>query len=266
MQTKSLKQLIAAALLPSVSLAQAPSDRDEGWDVRAAVYGFFPSIGGTTRYAAPGGGEIDIDADDLVRNAELAGMAAVEAQKRRWGLFADAIYMDVGDDLSGSTTLAQGNAPLPPGITGDASLDVEATVFTIAANLRLVDGERSTLDTFFGVRQLWAEGTLDATLLSPIGPIAAASSTRDGDSVDGLVGIKGKLAFGDRNQWFVPFYVDVGAGDADRTSQAATGIGYTTRWGEVFATYRYLDYDMESDRSIADIDFRGPAIGVAYRF
>jgi hypothetical protein len=81
-----------------------------------------------------------------------------------------------------------------------------------------------------------------------------------------VIGVKGKVSFGNRSQWFVPFYVDLGAGDADRTSQAATGVGYSTRWGEVFATYRYLDYDFKSDSLISDLDFSGPAIGVAYRF
>jgi hypothetical protein len=266
MYSKALRRFGASVLLPGVALAQQPADQQRDWDVRAAVYGFFPSVGGTTRFAAPGGGEIDIDADDLVRNAEIAFMGSVEAQKGRWGLFSDVIYIDVGDEMAGSTALAQGALPLPPGVTADASLDVEASVWMIAANLRVLDGEQSTFDAFAGVRTLDAEGTLDATLMSPLGPIASASSTAEDDNVDGVIGVKGKVSFGKRHQWFVPFYADIGAGDSDRTSQAATGVGYTTRWGELFATYRYLDYDMKSDRKIASLDFSGPAIGVSYRF
>src|SRR5262245_59257 len=131
MKTKALKHLGMSLLLPGIALAQQP-DEQKDWDVRAAVYGYFPNIGGTTRLAAPGGGEIDIDAQDLVRNTHAAFMSAVEAQKGRWGLFADAIYMDVGDEINGSTTLAKGAVPLPPGITADASLDVEANVLTVA--------------------------------------------------------------------------------------------------------------------------------------
>jgi hypothetical protein len=266
MYSKTLKRLGLGVLLPGVALAQPPADQHRDWEVRAAVYGYFPNVGGTTRFAAPGGGEIDVDADDLVRNTDAAVMTAVEAQKGRWGLFADAIYMDLGDEIAGSTTLAQGALPLPPGITADASLDIEASVFMVAANLRVVSDERTIVDTFFGARRLDAEGTLDATFRSPLGAVASASSTREGYNVDGVIGVKGKVSFGDRAQWFVPFYVDVGAGDSDRTSQAAAGVGYSTRWGEVFATYRYLDYDFAADSPIADLDFSGPAIGVAYRF
>ena len=264
-KTKALKHLGMSLLLPGIALAQQP-DEESDWDVRAAVYGYFPNIGGTTRHAAPGGGEIDIDAEDLVRNTHAAFMSAVEAQKGKWGLFADAIYMNVGDEINGSTTLAKGSIPLPPGITADASLDVEATVLTIAANLRVLDGERSKLDTFAGARGLDAEVTLDSTLSSPLGPIAQAASSAQRDNWDAVIGVKGKLNIGERGRWFVPYYVDVGAGDADRTSQASTGIGFTTRWGEVFGTYRYLDYDLKDDSKIADLDFSGPAIGVSYRF
>jgi hypothetical protein len=265
MKTPTLSKAIALVLLPGVAAAQAPSDSQE-WDVRAAVYGYFPDIGGHTRFAAPAGGEIDIDNDDLVRNTERAGMAAVEAQKGRIGLFADVIYMDVGDELAGSPTLGQGALPLPPGVTADASLDIEATVFTIAANFRVVSNERNTFDAFAGIRSLTAEGTLDVTLSSPLGPVAAAASTAEGDGTDAIVGVKGKLSLGDTGRWFLPYYVDVGAGDSDRTSQAEFGIGRTTRFGEVFGTYRYLDYDLKNESLLSDLDLSGPAIGVSYHF
>jgi hypothetical protein len=264
MKTQTLSKAIALVLLPGVVAAQAPTDSQK-WDVRAAVYGYFPDIGGTTRFPVPGG-EFEIQSDDLVHNTELAGMAAVEAQKGRVGLFADAIYMDVGDEIVGSTTLGQGTLPLPPGITADAALDVEATVFTIAANFRVANGERNMFDAFAGIRSLTAEGTLDATLNSPFGPVAAIASTPEGDSLDAIVGVKGKLALGDTAHWFLPYYFDIGAGDSDRTSQAAFGIGRSLRWGEVFGTYRYLDYDLKSDSLLSDLDMSGPAIGVSYRF
>jgi hypothetical protein len=193
-------------------------------------------------------------------------MGAVEAQKDRWGLFADAIYMDVGDELVASTTLAKGSVPLPPGATADAELGIEATVFSVAANRRVLEHERSMLDVFAGARWLDAQVALDASLASPLGPIAAVSSERDQSYTDGVVGVKGKITVGEGGKWFVPFYFDVGAGDSDRTSQAASGIGLSTRWGEVFGTVRFLDYDFKSDSAIADLDFTGPAIGVLYRF
>ena len=60
--------------------------------------------------------------------------------------------------------------------------------------------------------------------------------------------------------------MDVGTGDADRTSQAVLGVGFSTKRAEVFGTYRYLDYDNKDDSLLAELDLSGPAIGVAFTF
>src|SRR5262245_61201230 len=260
MKTKMLSKAIALLLLPGAAMAE------ESWENRFAIYGYFPDIGGQTSFAAPGGGEFEIANSDLIRNTDIALMTSVEAQKGRIGIFGDLIYMNVGDELAGATSLGKGAVPLPPGITADAALDIEAAVLSVGANFRIVDTERTWFDAFAGVRALGAESTLDATLNSPMGPVAAASSSVDENSVDAFVGVKGKVSFGDAGRWFLPYYVDAGAGDSDRTRQAALGIGFTTKRGEVFGTYRYLDYDLKSDSLLSDLDLSGPAVGVAFRF
>jgi hypothetical protein len=78
MKSQTALKAIAFLLLSGAVAAQEASEQ---WDVRAAIYAFVPDIGGETRFTAPGGGEFDIQSDDLVRNTELAGMAAIEAQK-----------------------------------------------------------------------------------------------------------------------------------------------------------------------------------------
>jgi hypothetical protein len=260
MTSKTLRVAIASLLLPGIAAAQ------ESWENRVAVYGYFPDIGGHTRFATPAGDEFAIDNNDLVRNTELALMTAVEAQKGRWGLFGDLIFMDVADEIADSPTVGQGAIPLPPGVTASGEATIEAAVLTVAGNLRVLETQRATFDAFAGVRALAAESTLDATLSSPLGVMAAASSTLDDESVDAIVGVKGKVNFGDAGRWFLPYAVDVGTGDADRTSQAVLGIGFTTKRGEVFGTYRYLDYDMQNDSLLADLDLSGPAVGFAFRF
>lgn len=260
MKAPLLRTAIACLLLPGIGAAQ------EDWEKRVAIYGYFPDIGGHTRFAAPAGDEFEIDNNDLIRNTELAFMTSVEAQKGRWGLFGDLVFMDVSDETAGSTTLVQGSVPLPPGVTADASAQIEAAVLTFAGNFRALESQRNVLDAFAGVRVLGAESTLDASLSSPLGPVAAIASTVDDESVDAIFGVKGKVGLGDASRWFLPYYVDVGTGDADRTAQAVLGIGFTTKRGEVFGTYRYLDYDMQNDSLLADLDLSGPAVGFAFRF
>jgi hypothetical protein len=167
--------------------------------------------------------------------------------------------MDVGDGVDDSTTLGRGAIPLPPGVTADASLDIEAYAWTIGASLRAVSTPRTTLDVFAGARLLDAEGDLRVAL--NIGPEFSATTARD--AWDAVAGVKGQVSFGSRGHWFIPYYLDVGAGDSDLTSQFATGIGYTAGRAQFFGAYRRLDYDFGPDASIRDLDFSGPALGVA---
>ncbi|HEY7640348.1 MAG TPA: hypothetical protein VH814_11530 [Steroidobacteraceae bacterium] len=256
----------AVSLLLGVTAAQAA---DQDWQFRASLYGYIPDIGGETNFPA-GGAEIDIKANDLIDNAKLVGMASFEAQHGRWGAFIDAIYMDIGDSVSDSSSLGAGQLPLPPGITADASLDITAWVITAAANYRAVETSRSSFDVFAGARLLDAKGDLDWSFnvdLSPFGgPPQSGSSEASDDKVDAIVGVKGRYQFGADGRWFIPYYFDAGTGDSDLTWQAAVGIGYSMKHGDVFAAYRHLDYDLGDGGAIANLDFDGPALGLAYRW
>lgn len=263
--SRQLVALVACLLAPTLAAAQST---DDDWRFRASVYGFLPEISGELQVATPTGGEIDVDADDLIENLKFAAMGSVEAQKGRWGMFADVVHMNVGDSIEGSPTLGQGTLPLPPGVTADASLDIKATALTLAANYRVISTPADTFDVFGGARLLDAKGELAWQLNTPQGPLPPPLGQGNGearkDGWDGIVGLKGRHGFGARQQWFVPYYVDAGTGAADFTWQAATGIGYAAGWGEAFLVWRHLSYDFGQDRAIADLQFSGPALGVAF--
>lgn len=92
-------------------------------------------------------------------------------------------------------------------------------------------------------------------------------STEVSDTItDGIIGAKGRFMFGDERKWFAPRYVDIGTGQSDLTWQAVGGIGYKFGWGQVFGVWRYLDYNFKSSAEIEDVDFNGPAIGVAFNW
>lgn len=44
------------------------------------------------------------------------------------------------------------------------------------------------------------------------------------------------------------------------------GVGYTFGWGDVVGAWRYTDYQMKSGSPVAEINFNGPAIAVAFRW
>ena len=247
----------------------AAAEEASDWQFRAIGYAFVPDIAGQARFPA-GGAEIDITADELVSNTNAAGMTALEFEKGRFAGFADVIYLDIGDSINDSPTLGQGSLPLPPGITADAGLDIEATVFTLGAGYRVAATDTASFDVFAGARYLDAKATLDWAFSAPFGPftgpLQAGTSSISDDALDAIAGVKGQFQFGEDGHWFLPFYADVGTGDADLTWQAAAGLGRRFGQSEVIATWRYLRYEFGGDRLIDDIDFNGPAIGVSYRW
>lgn len=271
---KAGRAALAAAVLAGMGIAAAaPANADETgneWQFRVIGYAYVPDIAATAHMPAGDDADIDVTAQDLIENAHAAGMAAFEARKGRFGGFADLIYMDVGDSIHDSPTIGAGSVPLPPGITADAKLDVEATVFTVGASYRSIAAEAATLDIFAGARRLDAKATLRWAFSAPfgpfVGPAQAGKSSVRGDGWDGIAGAKGELAFGDKRRWFVPFYADVGTGDSDLTWQAATGLGYRFDRFEVVGTWRHLRYEFAADSRLEDLELDGPAIGLSYRW
>ena len=62
------------------------------------------------------------------------------------------------------------------------------------------------------------------------------------------------------------YYFDIGTGDSDLTWQAELGLTYSFGWGDIGVAWRYLEYDLESDGPIVDLNFNGPAVGAIFRW
>jgi hypothetical protein len=136
----------------------------------------------------------------------------------------------------------------------------------------VVQDPRHSLDLLGGARYFGLKASSDwqlgATVNGPNSQTFAASgsiSQRE-DIWDAIVGLRGRFKFGEGGAWFVPYYLDIGAGTSRLTGQSLLGLGYAFKWGELVGTYRYVLYDMKGDGLLQDIRFAGPAIGATFRF
>jgi hypothetical protein len=269
----TLIAVAATALLagshPSDATAQTAPHPD-AWRFRAILYGYFPDIGGSTTFPAGTGSSINVDSDTIIDDLKFVFMGTFEAQRGRWGAFTDILYMDVGGSKSDTRDVTIGGVQLPPGVTANAQLDVKGWVWTLAGTYRAATSPEATVDVFAGARLLDAEEKFGWEFSANIGPVVGpgrqGTSEADLQNWDGIIGAKGRLNFGARREWFVPWYVDVGTGESDLTWQVVGGIGYAFGWGEIIAAWRYLDYDFKSGKKLESLDFNGPMIGVAFRW
>ena len=258
---------VVTVLLTGAAAAQAPAD---DWQFRAMIYGYLPTIRGSTTFPAGTGSDISVDANQIISHLKFTFMGSLEAQKGRWGAFTDVLYLNVGASKSGTRDLTIGGVQLPAGITANASLDIKGTVWTLAGNYRVLATPESAFDAFAGARLLSVKERLGWEFSANIGPIVGPGQSGNSqaklDNWDGIVGVKGRFNFGPSGEWFVPYYVDVGTGDSNLTWQGIAGIGYAFSWGEVVGAWRYLDYDLKSGKKIESLNFNGPVVGVAFRW
>ena len=97
-------------------------------------------------------------------------------------------------------------------------------------------------------------------------PLRSGEGNTSGNNWNGIVGVKGRFALSDDRAWYVPYYLDVGTGDSKLTWQFQGGVGYAFNWGDVVATWRYLDFNNKSGKPIQDLNTNGPQVSFVWRW
>lgn len=258
----------AGAITPLAASAQtAPAPGP--WRYSASVYGYFPSVGGTTSFPTNGGGSVGIDYDVLDK---LKGffMGSFEAHNGRWGVYTDYMYLRLGDERQNSRNFTIGGTGIGVNTTANLDTELTGTIWSLAGLYRLRSEPGLTVDALGGVRMFKAKPSLSYSITGDIGNLPpldrSGSVTNSETNWDAIVGVKGRYALGSTQRWSLPFYLDIGTGESSMTWQAAAGVSYGFSWGELTAMWRYLGYDMKSGKKLQDINFNGPMVGATWRF
>ena len=252
---------------PAVAQTQTQSLPDT-WKFDAYIYGFFPQLGGSVTFPSGTTVNFTVDAKDVISNLKFAAMGWVAAQKGPWGMFTDLIYADIGGSKSGTRDINIGGVVIPVGVTADLNLDVKSTLWTLAGSYRFLDTPEAGFDLLAGARYIDLKQNLGWQFSADFGPIVGPG--RQGSSEvriqhwDAIMGAKGRYNFGERREWYVPYYVDVGTGQDQLTWQAFAGLGYRFSWGDVVGVWRYIDYRFYKDDD--SFSMNGPAVGVGFHW
>jgi hypothetical protein len=269
MTTSSASTFCAIASAGLLVCSPAAGQSSDEWKFGAALYGYLPSVGGSSRFPPSGGGSsIDVDGDAILDNLDFAFFGQFEASRGRWGFFTDVMYVDISAGKSGSRGIAIGGA-LPADVAANVDYEVKGWVWSLAGMYRTISRPDYQLDLLFGARMLDVEQRLGWTLTGNVGPIPLPDrgGQREGDmqNWDAIVGVMGRAQLGG-SRWFVPYYLDAGAGESKLTWQATAGIGYSFGWGDVVGAWRYLAYEMDGGKLVDDLNFNGPGIAAVFRW
>jgi hypothetical protein len=258
--------LLGFGLVAAANAADtAPTD---AWAWRATLYGWLPSIHGSISYPnLSGGGSIEANANpsSYLSHLKFAFMGSLEARRGPWSVLSDAIYLNLGNTNSKVTAIGGpgGNVSVPVDL--GSRTDLKGFVGMLAGGYAVLQQPGASADVIAGARYLHLKTSLNWQLAGPAGVLAREGSVEvSKDLWDGIVGVRGKVDVG--GNWFVPYYLDGGAGSSRFTWQALVGLGYRYGWGDVTLAGRHLSYDFHGDRLASDVRFSGPALGVAFKF
>jgi hypothetical protein len=266
--TQLLSISMALILIPLLSSAAAEAETDE-WKFRANVYAWLPSLEGETTFKGPDSPDGSVDIEKILDSIESAFMGGLAAEKGRWGVFSDYIYLDLSNTEANTRSLSFGNLGVPADVSYKTTLGITGWVWNTAGTYSVVDNSWYSMSVLAGVRFLDLEEELDWKLSTQIGdaPVNSRSgNVKVEDNVlDAIVGVRGKVKFGQSN-WTAPYYLDVGTGDTDYSVQGAAGINYAFKSFDLTMSYRYLEWNLDSDDALENLSFSGMQFGIGYRW
>ena len=249
--------LCAVLSLLAVPAAAQSSNQPADWQFSLTPYLWFPTVKSTAQYTLPagiGGGTatVEKDADDYLSKLDMGAMLTFEARKGRWAIISDFIYLDFSDDSASVKTLSGPGGAVQVPVNAGTQSGLEGGVWQLAASYALSRSTTSTFEALGGLRYAKFEAKVDWQLAGSLGLFPQAGSlTQTEELVDAIIGVRGKAKLGGGN-WFVPWYLDAGAGDSKLTWQAEAGIGYSFKWGDVLLAWRHLYYEQKSDKPVQE--------------
>lgn len=244
-----MKSTLAGALLLA---AATPAVAGDDWSFVVTPYLWLPSLTNTlhTRF---GSVTSEASGSDTLSNLDFAFMAALEAQRGKFSLVGDLLYVDLSTDTG--TPLGR--------LFSSVNTDLKTTAFSGYGFYRVVETPHVGLDLGGGFRAYSLN--LDATL-EP-GRLESVDYDLSETWVDPLLAARVVGQFDEH--WSANAAIDVGGfdGQNDSTWQALASVNYAIndRW-TIRGGWRYLDIQKEIDGLDIESELNGPIIGVGYRF
>lgn len=262
---RSAAVLALQAVLLSTVVRADPQETP--WQFSLTPYLWLPRVDASMRYETPGSGGSTVSLTNLLQHLNGALFLSGEARKGTWGMAADLVFCNFEKEGSNVSSVggAGGESEVPVNTATTTSLT--GYMVSLTGNYSLLRSADAKLDLLAGVRYTHIGTTLDWSFTTSVDglPGRTGSAGQGVDLWDGVVGFRGNVQFGG-GKWFVPYYLDAGAGTSTFTWQGLLGIGHAFGWGDLLLVYRYLSFEQGGERPVQRLYFSGPALGATFRF
>ncbi len=242
--------------LASPDAGSVLSGEDTGWKLRITPYLWVPAQNGDVAIRG-NAASVDLSVGDtfdtVTDNFNFAATLRLEAERGRWTLLVDAMYLSIE---------AEDNS-----IAGDVvDIRQDQAVFEFGAAYALINqthdsGMTFRLEPLAGVRLHHLELDIDTSMSGSFGG--------DQTWLDGFVGLRSRVGLTDRLS--IIARGDVGAGGSDLTWNALGGVQFdmSDRFA-LLGGYRALDVDYSDghggDRFNYDVTLHGPFLAATFSF
>lgn len=247
-----MKHILAFILMVSAQSAMAPSAmaQDGDWRYTATLYGWFPGLSASvdTRFGTVTG---DASSSDALENLDMAFMGTFAAQRGRWGLGADLLYVDLS-----------ATQPTPFALFGDATVKTKVTALSGYFMYRLTQDPAVAFDLGAGFRSFDLD--LDVALGAGVAPAESEGLSRSW--TDPLLAARVYVPINEK--WFAEGFGDFGGtGSDDETWQLYGAVGYriSENWSAKLG-YRTMNISKDVDSRAVSLDLRGALLAFAYDF
>ena len=180
------------------------------------------------------------------------------------------MHLDFDASKSGTREFGIAGAEIPSTVSADLDLGLNGWLWSLIGSHSILQSEQLSMSVIAGARMLDLDETLDYQLNGDISslplPGRTGSARAKQTQWDAIAGVKGRASIAADGRWYVPYYVDLGAGDSNFTWQTMVGLGYSFGSVDILGAWRYVDYDLGDSKPIESIEFNGPALGVTFRF
>lgn len=221
-----------------------------GWGFEAEVYFWGAHLGGKST----AGDNIRLSFDDILDDLEFGLMGLFIARKEKWALFADGIYLNLGDTEKAEASLGPFTFPFR------ARAELKGFISTFGAGYRFFDNQTTSLDLTGGVRYVW----LDAKTKLKTDFLPTLSESESWNNYDAVVGVRGATQLSDK--WYLSYYGDVGTGNSDLTWQAAVAANYRMKNVTLSVGYRHIYWDFDDFGPFDTLTLSGAFAGVVIPF